>query len=479
MAIPAETIEQQLANIQSEEHDSNLDDQYANPAFVEAKRTENIENSPYGKWYISTSAEKEWNIEEFQTRYSADIFKIFGEEISTQMQEAYEKSGNIESALVLVVSEIDLPDGDKEKLIDKVQEYLDPRLTSIRIDEKLRSEHWITVQSWMNTSYIPALSWSNRSFTLNNSANNLNIWDNLSYWGDGTSLMKNETQIGKLDEPDEGIPEIIWNEFNESRYAPIIRTHQDISSDPLKNISGEQVEQIWEEYAKWTDIVKAMSGVLDPAHEALSQAQNLDNPDKIDERRSQMYQDLGVENESRVDPSTWKGGNTITNLISENYTRITGSDWEIDTQASIILATQVSANKIIEGKHTFTRSKEFNQAYDRIQAWSNSPEELQNDLLLIHTTVNDAEGIKGRNRQSESQKIRKKAEQKSLFLSAEFLEIQALFIKAQESWNKDWIEKQKVAAEEWEKTKVASWEVMSWWELDLMAQLDEAWWESA
>jgi hypothetical protein len=57
------------------------------------------------------------------------------------MQEAYEKSGNIESALVLVVSEIDLPDGDKEKLIDKVQEYLDPRLTSIRIDEKLRSEH--------------------------------------------------------------------------------------------------------------------------------------------------------------------------------------------------------------------------------------------------------------------------------------------------------------------------------------------------
>jgi hypothetical protein len=47
-----------------------------------------------------------------------------------------------------------------------------------------------------------------------------------------------------------------------------------------------------------------MSGVLDPAHEALSQAQNLDNPDKIDERRSQMYQDLGVENESRVDPST-------------------------------------------------------------------------------------------------------------------------------------------------------------------------------
>jgi hypothetical protein len=49
MAIPAETIEQQLANIQSEEHDSNLDDQYANPAFVEAKRTENIENSPYGK----------------------------------------------------------------------------------------------------------------------------------------------------------------------------------------------------------------------------------------------------------------------------------------------------------------------------------------------------------------------------------------------------------------------------------------------
>jgi hypothetical protein len=47
-----------------------------------------------------------------------------------------------------------------------------------------------------------------------------------------------------------------------------------------------------------------MGEILDPAHEALTLAKTLDDPDKIGERRAQMYEDIGVENECRVDPST-------------------------------------------------------------------------------------------------------------------------------------------------------------------------------
>jgi hypothetical protein len=56
--------------------------------------------------------------------------------------------------------------------------------------------------------------------------------------------MRNDTQIGELNTPDEGIPELVGSEFMESRYTPIIMNHQESSSDPLKNISGEQIELI-------------------------------------------------------------------------------------------------------------------------------------------------------------------------------------------------------------------------------------------
>ena len=43
-------------------------------------------------------------------------------------------------------------------------------------------------------------------------------------------------------------------------------------------------------------------------HEAVGQAQNLDNPDKIDERRAQMYQDCSeIPQECRIDQKTGEG----------------------------------------------------------------------------------------------------------------------------------------------------------------------------
>ena len=476
----ANSLEAQAEQRAREEDSAALDEKYSDPAVLEGQQDELLQQL-YPKGHICTPEEREHNSEQFILRYAADLELLLNSEVAMSIWKEYEKNWDIEAAVFIVVANMDTPLGwmsvkleNVEEAVEQIADYLDPRLTSTRINKKLQSEDWITVESWMNASYIPALSGSNRTFSLNDNASSLNIWDTLSYSGDSTTLMKNDTQIWELDTPDEWIPELLWTEFAESRYAPIITAHQDMSTDPLINITGEQVEQIWEEYAKWTDIVAAMGEILDPAHEALTLAKTLDDPDKIGERRAQMYEDIGVENECRVDPSTWEGWDLITNLISENYTRITGPDWEVDKEASVILATQISANKIVEGKHTFTRTVEFNEAYERIQAWSNSAVELQTDLLLIHTTVNNAEGIRWRDRQREAQRVRNTAVQKRLFLSAEFLEIQALFIKTNEIWDIDQRERQREALAQSLEETVGSWEIagLSWGELDLMAQLD-------
>ena len=56
----------------------------------------------------------------------------------------------------------------------------------------------------------------------------------------------------------------------------------------------------------------------------------------------------------------------MTNLISENYSRVIGENGEVDKEASLTMAIQISANKVVEGKHTFTRTPEFTKAYDNI-----------------------------------------------------------------------------------------------------------------
>ena len=442
-----------------------------------AWNAQKVNESLYGPEHTCTPEEKEHNAEQFVQRYAADLSVLLSPDASLEIWKQFEISGDLEAAVFMVIAHMSIWLENMEQAAEQITQYLDPRLTSARIDSKLRSEDGITVESGMNASYINALSGSQRHVDFTPEADSIKPGDTLSYGEDATDLQKNDTSIGTLNEDNMDLNEIVGHEFWENRYAPIINmytvTDQDFS-EPLHDIKSGQVEEIWVEYAKWTDIVEAMQGVLWRDHEAIWIVKDLDNPDSVEERRSQMYEDLWVESECRVDPSTGEGGDMVTNLLSENYVQILGPDGEPDTRASVILATQVSANKTIEWKHTFTRSKEFNQAYVRIQEGSNSPEELQKDLLLIHSTVNNAEWVRWRRSLTQNQRMRT-AEQKALFLSAEFRDIQALFVQAQRLWDKEAIREQQWKAVELE------WEVNSWdattlsgGELDLMAQLDEA-----
>jgi len=437
----------------------------------------------YPEWHQCTPEEKEHNAEQYIQRYAADLEHLLWPEVSLEIRKQYENTGDIEAAVFIVVSNMDsgldwqrIQLQDVETAVEQIVEYLDPRITSQRIDSQLRSEDGIRVRSGMNASYVAALSGSHRSFSFNENANHLNVGDTLSYWADESTLMRNDTQIWEMMTPDEGLHETIGTEFMESRYAPIIQAHQDSSVDPLINISGEQVEAIWDLYSWGSDILEAMSGVLDSSHEALSMARNLDNPDTLETRRAEMYEDFWIEQDCRINPETGSGWDTITNLISENYTRLTLPNWETDKEASLILAVQISANKVVEGKFTFTRTQAFEEAFDRIKEWSESREQMYRDLQLIHQTVNNAEGIRGKSRQRENMRIRQRAEQKSLFLQAEFEAIQALFIQTNNETQEAITQEREARNQADENT--SRWEVESlgWWsDIDtLMAELDAA-----
>ncbi len=382
------------------------------------------------EWEPLTIEQQETNTRHFDDIYASDIDLIMPE-ITDSVRDNFTGSWDLDGSIYQALMSSDVPEENREDLADAIAQYVDPRLTSIRIQENLSSQEGITVKAWMNASYINTFLGSNRHINFNSQADHLQIWDTLRMWDDATSLLRNDTNIWELNETDESIEEIAGREFNESRYTPLINAHVPETwqiTDPLHDISPQQVEEISNWYLNWVDIVDAMSDILGDNHEAVNQARELDNPSTIDKRRADMYEDFSVAEEDRVDKnSSW--GDTFTNLISENYTRILWAEWEVDTKASLILASQISANKIIEGKYTFTRTQEFDDAHERIQAWSESPEQMQADLMLIYTTVNNAEGVRWKSRQNEAYRQRKNSEQKALFLEAEFQNIQRLMVE--------------------------------------------------
>lgn len=472
----AETLEQAQLQRQA---DADFERRWEEANFSEASRelnqalyTRNSEGEPL------TIEQQESNTRRFDDLYASDIDLILPE-ITAAVRDNFTGSWDLDGSIFQALIKSDIPEENREGLADAIAEYVDPRITSIRIQEQLHSENGITVQPGMNTSYINAFLWSNRHIDFNEQANSLQIWDTLRFWEDSTSLLRNDIHIWDLNEELQDITEIAGTEFNESRYYPLINQHvvsQDTIIDPLHDISSIQVEEISNWYLAWVDIVEAMSDILWPNHEVVKQARQLDNPSNIEERRSNMYEDFSVDSKDRVDENQ-SGWDTFTNLISENYTRILWAEWEVDTKTSLILASQISANKIIEWKHTFTRTEQFDRSYERIQAWSETPEQMREDLMLIYTTVNNAEWVRWKGRQVDINRQRKNSQQKALFLEAEFQNIQKLMLEQNNELQvKPW--EQDILAGQ-ENPDLSSWEIFTAGTIDIWSNGSESWKETA
>jgi len=428
-----------LEALRNAEADSDqLDAKYSDPSVLRREQ-EQLHQALYSRkieWRPLTMEQQAENAQQFDSVYAPDINLILPS-LTSIIRDNFSGSGDLDGSIYRALTDSDVPEENREDLADALADYINPRITSMRISENLNSDGGIQVREWMNASFINSFLWSNRHVDFNDAANSLNIWDSL-----------------------------------ESKVTP---KEQEV--DPLHDITPIQIEEIWAWYASGVDIVDAMIDILWANHEAVITAQNLDNPDSINDRRADMYEDLDVDSADRIDLTTGEGWDVFTNLISENYTRVfvEGSE-DVDTKASLILASQISANKIIEGKHTFTRTVEFNDAYNRIQEWSQTPEDMKQDLMLIYTTVNNAEGIRWKSRQSEAYRTRKRAEQKALFLEAEFQNIQRLITTPQDQIDtrpKD----DDTYAHQWESIPTSG-EVFTAWALDLWSTQTEQMWEN-
>jgi hypothetical protein len=461
------------------EDDAALDEKYSNPEVLKSQQQE-IRNALYKREGTPLTIEQqESNTELFNDMYATDLELILSPEYTDRIRDNFTWSGDIEWSIFQVLQSLDMANEDREELSDLIAEYIDPRITSQRIQENLNSEDWIEVKPWMNASYINAHLWSNRHIDLNEDANSLKVWSALRFNWDETTLLQNDSQIGTLNEENGDLPESARKEFWENRYASLIELHTVHSGEnisPLHDISVEQVAEIEAWYMDGMDIVDAMTSILWENHEAVKQAQDLDNPDTIDQRRQDMFEDCDVPLEDRVNPETGSCRDPFTNLISENYIRILWPEWEPDTKASLILASQISANKIIENKHTFTRSKEFDEAYDRISAGEENPEQMQQDLMLIYNTVNNAEWIRWKWRQTETQRTQS-ARQKALILDGDFQNIQRLLLQTNSETNTTLTENQVDTSAQ--NTDIQWWEVFSAGKIDIAMTWNEAWWETA
>lgn len=441
-----------------------LDAKYSDPNILKQEQKTAL-STLYKRESAPLSIEQqESNTEFFNDIYAVDLELLLSPEYTDRIRDNFTWSGDIEWSIYQTLQSLDMTSENREQVSDLIAEYIDPRITSQRIQENLNPEQWIEVKSWMNASYINAHLWSHRHIDLNENANDLRVGATLRFSWNETTLLQNDTEIGELNEENDDLP---WKEFWENRYASLIALHtvnseEDIS--PLHDISIEQVWEIETWYMNGLDIVDAMTNILWTSHEAVKQAENLDNPDKIEERKADMFEDFPVSEEEK------RGENTFVNLISENYTRILWPEWETNTKASLILASQISANKIIENKHTFTRSIEFNQAYDRISIGSEDPEQMQQDLMLIYNTVNNAEGIRWRGKQTEAQRMQN-SRQKALLLDGEFQNIQRLLL---ETHSEEQIPPDNNETINPDKTTPKSWDIFTAWKLDI----NSIWWEN-
>jgi len=462
-----------------EAQDAILDAKYSDPSVLEWEQ-EQLRQAIYKVESIPlTEQQKEANREQFESLYRADLELIFNTQAADIIGEGFASSWDIESSVYILLGKIGTPEENKEAIADSIAEYINPRITSIRLQDRLQSWEWITVQAWMNAWYINAFLWSNRHVDMTPEANNLNIWDTLKFWDDATTLLRNDTAIWELSEDNGDINEIAGREFNESRYAPLIKAHIPETwqiTDPLHDISPEQVEEISNWYLNWVDIVHAMSNILWSDHEVVWLAKDLDNPDSINSRRQQMYSDLWVPPEEQIDPENPSSWDTFVNLVSENYIQILDTDGNVDKEASFILASQTACNKIVEGKHTFTKTLEFEQAYERIHSGENNHLQMKEDLLTVFRAVNSSEWVRGRKNQTDLMRMQNNARQKSLFLAWEFHRIQNLLLQTQNDTPRD-LQREE---ERWEEIETHnSWDIFAAWDLDVWQTWSESWEEVA
>jgi len=196
--------------------------------------------------------------------------------------------------------------------------------------------------------------------------------------------------------------------FLENPYFPLLQTHLNSSTNENHGISQEQMENIADLFTLHHDMISAVRDTLWPNHEVLSQITQLDNPEMENTRRQEMYRDLWVPKTSQVDMH-WQWGDTLTNLISENYIRITDTNGEIDLHASLVLSIQTSTNRIVDGKRTFERTEAFQDAYERIMNAEGTEASLWDDLLTIYHAVNVFEGRWGRKQTEAYQKTQLRA----------------------------------------------------------------------
>lgn len=449
-----------------------LDAKYSDPSALQ-EDAKWVCRDLYGWLSPEISAEeKEDNEVLFETRYRSDFAQLgFSQESIEAIQSIFIKNGDIETAIYQNLPEHVSDEQQKENLAEKIARYLDPKVTSDRVLWALQWENGIRIVEGMNLSSINALTWSRHNLSFSSNADSLRIWDTISVpeWSD--DIFVNWEDVGDVEKGYEDIPERIGTDFSESSYYPLIEQRYSASTGKgaEHDITGEQFEAIWESYQSWTPLLNAVKEILWDNHEITGKIEELENPSTLSERQAQMKEDQNLWENCEINPETGFFTNSITQLISENYVRFADAEWNVDAEQSLRTAIHISANKIIEGKHTFKRTEEFEKAYERIKDPDTSKEQLWNDLTLIFNTVNDAEGIRGKAGQDRAYRARKLAEQKSLYLQESFYAIQDSMRKPETESLQD------SSSEDAWQTKdetPSSWDIFEAWALD-------AWWEAS
>lgn len=393
----------------------------------------------------------------FDSQYRWDMDALVPPSMLSKIAGTFEQHWDIEKSIIGAVEGLNLTKAEKQELSDSILYYLDPEHTSDYIIDELKSEEGLEVVEGMELGYIGALTEYDNTLDLNTLADTIKIWDTLriEQWG----LTINWEKVGTVQSGFEGEAGRESKDFKENPYFPILNSHLG------KEVSQNQLDSIEEEFISSSNILASVTQVLGENHEVTWAITDFINPTNIEERKENMFEDFPDSRESE--------GDLVTRLLWENYLRITDKEWNSDSEKSLLVSFQVSANKIIEGKRTFKRTKEFDDAYRRIQQGDGNSKTLSHDLAFIHSTVNRSEGIKAGKSKNRYEKGSLSAKQKTLFLEAQFEEIQNFIKTSNENNRKVQDTQQKKVAEALAQEQAeleGVWEVFAW------SKVTEIWW---
>lgn len=205
------------------------------------------------------------------------------------------------------------------------------------------------------------------------------------------------------------------------------------------------------------DMLEAVgSSLWKEGQEIVSNIERMESVEDAENRKADFYKDVWVEEKDKED--------FLTNLVWENYLRVTDKQGNIDKEMSLEVTFQIAANKIKDWKKTIKKTEAFEDAEKLIfEGWSR--EEMYHALSVIHKWVNDSEGIHGKTKDGKAKRSNDTKMARNKNATEQFQEGQKIRLEAENNVNtNDPLLDKMYQAQEIKEEKIA--ETGAFWDVD-------------